>query len=132
MQRHGPRLPLVAGLLVFAGGLLGCVAFGHGTPIAVIEILLLPVGIGAGLTIPPLTTAFMDDIRPGQAGIGAGVLNSSRQLGSALGVAVFGALLDANFLTGLHLSFLISGGTVLVAAVLTLRYVRPGLGQTLG
>lgn len=132
VQRHGPRLPLVAGLLVLAGGLFGCLAFGHGTPIAVIEFLLLPVGIGAGLTIPPLTTAFMDDIRPGQAGIGAGVLNSSRQLGSALGVAVFGALLDANFLTGLHLSFLISGATVLAAALLTLRYVRPGLARTLG
>jgi DHA2 family methylenomycin A resistance protein-like MFS transporter len=132
VQRHGPRLPLVTGLLVFAGGLLGCLAFGHGTPIAVIEVLLLPVGIGAGLTIPPLTTAFMDDIRPGQAGLGAGVLNSSRQLGSALGVAVFGALLDANFVTGLHLSFLISGGAVLAAAVLTLRYVRPGLARTLG
>jgi hypothetical protein len=35
-------------------------------------------------------------------------------------------LLDANFGTGLHLSFLISDGTVLAAAVLTLRYVRPG------
>jgi MFS transporter, DHA2 family, methylenomycin A resistance protein len=130
VQRYGPRLPLVAGLLVFAGGLLGCLAFGHGTPIAVIEFLLLPIGVGAGLTIPPLTTAFMDDIRPGQAGIGAGVLNSSRQLGSALGVAVCGALLDANFMTGLHLSFLISGGAVLAAAVLTLRYVRPGPAQT--
>jgi hypothetical protein len=43
-----------------------------------------------------------------------------------------GALLDANFVTGLHLSFLISGVTVLGAAVLTLRYVRPGFGRTLG
>jgi DHA2 family methylenomycin A resistance protein-like MFS transporter len=98
----------------------------------VIELLLLPIGIGAGLTVPPLTTAFMDDIRPGQAGIGAGVLNSSRQLGSALGVAVCGALLDANFATGLRLSFLISGATVLAAAVLILRYLRPGLAQPLG
>jgi MFS transporter, DHA2 family, methylenomycin A resistance protein len=129
VQRHGPRLPLVAGLLVFAGGLLGCLAFGHGTPIVVIELLLVPIGIGAGLTVPPLTTAFMDHIRAGQAGVGAGVLNSSRQLGSALGVAVFGALLGANFVTGLHLSLLLSAGTMLAAAVLTLRYVQPGLAQ---
>lgn len=47
-------------------------------------------------------------------------------------MAVFGALLDANFVTGLHVSFLISVGTVLTAAVLTLRYVRPGLARTLG
>ena len=132
VQRHGPRAPLVAGQLVFAGGLLGCLAFGHGTPIVVIELLLVPVGIGAGLTVPPLTTAFMDHIRAGQAGLGAGVLNSSRQLGSALGVAVFGALLGANFVTGLHLSLLLSAGTMLAAAVLTLRYVRPGLAQTVG
>jgi hypothetical protein len=54
------------------------------------------------------------------------VLNSSRQLGSALGVAVVGALLDADFVTGLHISFLLSASMVLAAAVLTLRYVRPG------
>jgi DHA2 family methylenomycin A resistance protein-like MFS transporter len=132
VQRHGPRPPLVAGLLVLAGGLLGCLAFGHGTPIAAIELLLIPIGIGAGLTVPPLTTAFMDDIRAGQAGVGAGVLNSSRQLGSALGVAVFGALLGENFVTGLHLSLLLSAGTVLAAAFLTLRYVRPGRARASG
>jgi DHA2 family methylenomycin A resistance protein-like MFS transporter len=132
VQRHGPRPPLVAGLLVLAAGLLGCLAFGHGTPIAVIELLLIPIGIGAGLTVPPLTTAFMDDIRAGQAGVGAGVLNSSRQLGSALGVAVFGALLGENFVTGLRLSLLLSAGTVLAAAFLTLRYVGPGLARASG
>ena len=132
VQRHGPRPPLVAGQLLFAGGLLGCLAFGHGTPIVVIELLLIPIGVGAGLTVPPLTTAFMDHIRAGQAGIGAGVLNSSRQLGSALGVAVFGTLLGADFVTGLHLSLLLSAGSMLAAAVLTLRYVQPGLAQAEG
>jgi DHA2 family methylenomycin A resistance protein-like MFS transporter len=130
VQRHGPRLPLVAGQLILAGGLLGCLAFGHTTPAVLIEVLLIPIGIGAGLTVPPLTTAFMDDIRAEQAGLGAGVLNSSRQLGSALGVAVFGALLGTNFVTGLHLSLLLSTGAVLAAAVLTLRYVRPGPART--
>jgi MFS transporter, DHA2 family, methylenomycin A resistance protein len=131
VQRHGPRSPLVAGLLVFAGGLLGCLAFGRGTPIVVIELLLIPIGIGAGLTVPPLTTAFMDHIGTRQAGVGAGVFNSSRQLGSALGVAVVGALLDADFVTGLHISFLLSAALVLAAAVLTLRHVRPGRVRTL-
>jgi hypothetical protein len=45
-------------------------------------------------------------------------------------VAVFGALLGTNFVTGLHLSLLLSTGAVLAAAVLTLRYVRPGPART--
>ena len=53
-------------------------------------------------------------------------------ISDGLGVAVFGALHGANFVTGLQLSLLLSAGTVLAAAVLTLRYVRPGLARTLG
>ncbi|MGO9955557.1 MAG: MFS transporter [Solirubrobacteraceae bacterium] len=126
VQRCGPRLPLVIGQLVLAGGLLGLLAVGHNSPTVLIEVLLVPIGIGAGLTIPPLTTAFMDDIRAEQAGLGAGVLNSSRQLGSALGVAVFGALVSTNLTSGLHVSLLLGAGTVLATASLTVRYVRSG------
>lgn len=125
-QRHGLRGPLVTGQFVLAGGLLGFLAVGHAAPTALIEALLVPIGVGLGLTIPPLTTAFMDDIRAEQAGVGAGVLNSSRQLGSALGVAVFGALLSTNFVSGLHASVLLGAGTVFGTAFLTLRYVRRG------
>jgi MFS transporter, DHA2 family, methylenomycin A resistance protein len=128
VQRYGPRMPLMAGQLILAAALLGLLAVGRASPTVAIEILLIPVGIGAGLTIPPLTAAFMDDIRAEQAGVGAGVLNSSRQLGSALGVAVFGALLGTNFISGLHISLLLGAGTVLATVFLTLRYVRPGSG----
>jgi DHA2 family methylenomycin A resistance protein-like MFS transporter len=124
VQRHGPRLPLVIGQLVLGGGLLGLLAIAHNSPTVLIEALLVPVGVGAGLTIPPLTTAFMDDIRTEQAGLGAGVLNSARQLGSALGVAVFGALIGTNLTRGLHVSLLLGASTVLATAILTLRYVR--------
>lgn len=47
-------------------------------------------------------------------------------------MAVFGALHGANFVIGLHFSLLLSASTVLAAAVLTQRYVRPGLARTLG
>jgi hypothetical protein len=53
-------------------------------------------------------------------------------ISDGLGVAVFGALYGANFVTGLHLSLLLTAGAVLAAAVLALRYVRPGLARTLG
>jgi DHA2 family methylenomycin A resistance protein-like MFS transporter len=68
----------------------------------------------------------MDDIRAEQAGLGAGVLNSSRQLGSALGVAVFGAVVSTNLTSGLHVSLLLGASTVLATASLTVRYVRSG------
>lgn len=103
-RRHGPRLPLLAGQLILASGLLGLLAVGPRTSITAVEILVPPLGVGAGLTIPPLTTAFMNATRPDQAGIGSGVLNAARQVGTALGVAA---------------------GLILATIVLTLRHVQP-------
>ncbi len=54
---------------------------------------LVPAGLGLGFALPSLTVVLLDAIPADQAGLAAGILNSSRQVGGTLAVAVFGALM---------------------------------------
>jgi DHA2 family methylenomycin A resistance protein-like MFS transporter len=123
--REGARRPLIAGQLILALSLAALLFVDRDTPVVVIELLLVPAGIGAGLIVPPLTSALMESVDADQAGLAAGVLNAARQLGSAVGVAVFGSLLAAGFVTGMHRAVLVAAAATLACAGLTRRYVRP-------
>jgi MFS family permease len=66
---------------------------------------LLPAiiaGAGMGMTFAPMTTVAMRNIEPRIAGAASGVLNTTRQLGAAIGSAVVGALLQNHLATTLH------------------------------
>lgn len=56
-------------------------------------------------------------------GVASGVFNTSRQLGGALAVAVFGALLahSATFMSGLRSSLLLAAAVLLAAGAASLR-----------
>jgi DHA2 family methylenomycin A resistance protein-like MFS transporter len=123
--RRGPRLPLIAGQIIFGLSILAFVVVDSDTPVVVIELLLVPISVGGGLMVPPLTSALMEAVHAAQAGLAAGVLNAARQLGSAVGVAVFGALLGGGFVAGMHRAVLIGAGASLASAGLTVRFVRP-------
>ncbi|WP_129840284.1 MFS transporter [Streptomyces sp. RFCAC02] len=93
MNRTSPGLLLVAGLSAGGVGALGVTLFdaSTGTWTAVPVIALF--GIGIALAIAPITTITMDSLPHRLAGT-AGAANSAlRQLGSALGPAVFGVVL---------------------------------------
>jgi sugar phosphate permease len=69
--------------------------------------------------MPPVTAVLLNSVPSGQAGTASGVFNTSRQVGGALAVAVFGALLahPGTFMSGLRKTLLIAGGVALAAAV---------------
>jgi len=60
--------------------------------------------VGLGFALPSLNVVLLDAVLAGQAGLAAGILNSSRQVGGALAVAVFGAMVShrAPFLVGMR------------------------------
>jgi MFS family permease len=70
------------------------------------------------LVIPPVTAVLLNSVPDHQAGTASGLFNTSRQLGGALAVAAFGALLARpdGFLTGLRQSLLIAAGIGLATA----------------
>jgi hypothetical protein len=68
--------------------------------------------------VPPLTSTLLGSVEKSRSGIAAGVLNSTRQTGSVLGVALFGALAGEGsaFTAGTHAALVISACLLLVAA----------------
>jgi MFS transporter, DHA2 family, methylenomycin A resistance protein len=76
------------------------------------------MGGGLGLLVPPLTSTLLGSVDKARSGVAAGVLNSTRQTGSVLGVAVFGSLIgqaDA-FLFGARTALIISAVLLIAAA----------------
>ena len=127
-SREGPRRPLIAGEVVLIAGLLGMLAFGTDTPTAVILVLLIPMGIGGGLAIPPLTAALLEALPAERAGLASGVFNAARQFGGGLGVAVFGGLVAGGFVSGMHVALVLGAIGVAATLALTLAHVPAGAG----
>ncbi len=124
-SRLGPRPPLIAGELVLIAGLLVMLALDASTSTALILVLLVPMGIGGGLSIPPLTAALLEALPAERAGLASGVFNAARQFGGGLGVAVFGGLVASGFVAGMHVALVLGAIGVAVALVLTVAYVHP-------
>jgi DHA2 family methylenomycin A resistance protein-like MFS transporter len=76
------------------------------------------IGGGLGLLVPPLTSTLLGSVEKSRSGIAAGVLNATRQTGSVLGVALFGALVGGSgaFMSGAHQSLVISALLLFAAA----------------
>ncbi|MFI6643552.1 MFS transporter [Streptomyces sp. NPDC050504] len=119
-NRYGPRVPMLVGQSVSVAGLLLVLAVGvdPGVPPLVTSLLLVPMSLGCGFALPPLTAAMMEAVPAERAGIAAGVLNAARQVSGALGIAVFGAL--GAGASGIRGSLLI--GVVLLAGTLTATF----------
>ena len=128
--RFGPCVPIAAGQTLMAVGLLGLCVAAAGAPTVLLSLLTLPVGLGAALAVPTLTALLLGSVPAERAGTASGVLNTSRQLGGALAVAIFGALVAhrETFLAGLRVSLVIAALLLLstAAASLSLRPTRHG------
>jgi DHA2 family methylenomycin A resistance protein-like MFS transporter len=108
--RFGPQTAIKAGLLVSVAGLVALLAAGtrpDHTPLAAALVL---AGTGLGIAVPSVIIVLLEAIPADQAGMAAGLLNASRQVGGTLAVAVFGALIAhrASFLAGMRASLLIA------------------------
>jgi hypothetical protein len=98
---------------------------------------LVTGGLGMGLTMTPTTAAAMGAVDVDKAGVGSAVLNSSRQVGGSLGIAVMGAIVasqvDARtppplraeqFIDGYHLALYVAAVIALSGAVVAILTVR--------
>jgi EmrB/QacA subfamily drug resistance transporter len=94
---------------------------------------LLLGGFGMGLTMTPITAAAMSAVAVDKAGVGSAVLNSARQVGGSLGIAVMGAIVasGSDFLTGFHDALRVAsvlclaGAAVAVLAIRKIEHKRP-------
>jgi EmrB/QacA subfamily drug resistance transporter len=102
-DRIGGKYILLTGVLVFAIG-FGTLTFVAGPDSTWITFLVpaIVAGAGMGMTFAPMTTVAMRNISPRMAGAASGVLNTTRQVGAAVGSAVVGALLQNRLAITLH------------------------------
>ncbi|MES2148919.1 MAG: MFS transporter [Pseudomonadota bacterium] len=131
--RTGLRAPMILGGLIGATGYILLGVLGVSRSAEFLDMLpglaLIPAGMG--LAVPAMTTSILSSVATRQAGIASAVLNTARQVGGAMGVAVFGALVAAGgseqIITGLRMAMAISALMLVSAAALAHRYgTRPG------
>src|SRR3954452_5148897 len=93
IRRTGFTTPLAAGLVLGGVAALGLVTQDPGTPYSHVWPLLGMFGAACGLLAAPSTAAALLSVSPAQAGMAAGALTMSRQVGSVLGSSVLGSLM---------------------------------------
>jgi EmrB/QacA subfamily drug resistance transporter len=102
-DRIGGKYLLMAGLAVFGlGAGWNVYVAGLDSTSWTFLLPLIVTGIGLGLVFAPMTTVAMMKIQPAEAGAASSVLNTTRQLGSAIGAAVVGAVLQNQLATAMH------------------------------
>jgi EmrB/QacA subfamily drug resistance transporter len=95
VARRGARLPLVIGGLGIAASGALLLTLDVDTPLVLVILAYVVFGIGFGMINAPITNTAVSGMPLAQAGVAAGVASTSRQVGSALGVAVLGSLVTA-------------------------------------
>jgi MFS family permease len=99
----------------------------------------LLLGIGAGLCFPALMTLAMSGATPEDAGLASGLVNTSAQVGGAVGLAVLATLSSSRteslaaagndaasaLVGGYHLAFGVAAGFVALALVVAVALLRP-------
>jgi MFS transporter, DHA2 family, methylenomycin A resistance protein len=122
-NRFGARPPVVTGQLLMVVGLLALLATADvGSPL-LIALCVIPIGAGGSLAMPAVTGIVLEGVAPERAGTASAVFNTFRQVGGAVAIAVFGALVadPATFVTGMRVSFAIAAVLLLTTALLSLR-----------
>jgi MFS transporter, DHA2 family, methylenomycin A resistance protein len=130
-ERFGARALIVCGLLSMTAGLVVIGLLPATAPIVLLSALMILVGLAGPLVMPPVMALLLHVVPARRAGVASGVFNTSRQVGGALAIAAFGALVAsrATFLPGLRVSLLIAAGVVLAAAAASLL-IRPSAEST--
>jgi EmrB/QacA subfamily drug resistance transporter len=135
VQIMGARRQLVLGPTLAAGGLfwLSTIGAGAGYFSNVLGPLIL-IGLGIGMSFVPMTLSATTGVPPHEAGLASGLINTTRQVGGALGLAIMATVatsvathhlvgshnVDAALTSGYRAAFVIAGAGLLVGALLAL------------
>jgi MFS family permease len=138
--RFGARNVLVPGMALVAIGLAWLMrAPVDGSYVVDVLPAMLLLGTGAGASFPALMTLAMSGATPSDSGLASGLVNTTMQVGGAVGIAVLATLAtsrtdhllaagepSASALTGgYHLAFAISAGLVALGAVVAATVLQP-------
>ncbi len=132
-DRFGSRWLVGGGMTLLAIMLLYYSRLGAHESFWVLLPGLLIGGVGMGTTMTPVTAAAMSAVPVDKAGVGSAVLNSGRQVGGSLGIAVMGAIVAAGagsahtpeaFLGGFHDALRVASALALAGAIVATAAIR--------
>jgi Major Facilitator Superfamily len=102
VARHGPRVPMTIGCVLAAGGILATSAvLGPHVDLSTLGWVLPIAGIGFGIMLVPVTSVPLTVVPPERSGMAASATNTSREMGAVFGVAILGAIVNAQLTGGL-------------------------------
>ena len=97
-----PRWSIFIGCLLFGAGLLLTAETLNPDPAYLpLASALALTGIGIGATVVPITSAALSAVPPARSGMAASATNTSREIGALTGVAILGALVNAQLRSSL-------------------------------
>jgi EmrB/QacA subfamily drug resistance transporter len=145
--RYGAKATLIPAMVFIVAGLLLLAR----TPVDanyVVDLLppMILIGLGAGLGFPSLMTLAMSGATPSDSGLASGLVNTSVQVGGAIGLAVLatlatqrtqteldgGASAAAALNSGFHLAYLIGAGLVLVGIAVAVSFLHAPAAEAAG
>ncbi|MEZ5236634.1 MAG: MFS transporter [Acidimicrobiales bacterium] len=91
----GSKPVMMLGMALSSVGMLSLLTVSPESSYLTIGPRMLLVGAGMALAMPSTTAAVMNSVPPARAGMGSATLNTGRQVGSVVGVALLGALVSA-------------------------------------
>ena len=140
VARVGVKPLLAAGMLIQAAGLLLFTTIdANGTYLADVALPSMVVAVGIGLSFVPVTIAGVAGVAGEEAGLASGLVNTSRLVGGALGLALLSTLatsrthdvlasgaggLHVALVDGFHVAFYVGAGFALAGALVTLAVLR--------
>jgi MFS family permease len=122
-RRSDSRRVIMTGAVLVLLAATGLLVAGHGTSYVTLVGQLTLLGLGIGLIVPAMTSAMLSSVDATRSGVASGTLNTARQSGSVVGVALFGSFLAGGLIGGLRLALLVSA--VLAVAVAVLARLLP-------
>ena len=136
LGKYAPQWPIGIGLALIGIGTLLMTLVGGGSTWTALTPGLMVAGVGVGMSTPVLASAAMSSVPHQRAGMAGGALNTFRQLGYALGIAVLGTVFAGAASSGSGMSsraavatsldhvFTVAGIVALAGAAVVLLFVR--------
>src|SRR6476661_6144199 len=126
VQKFGNKLVVTTGLLIVTASLVSFSAFQPDSSILLVIGVTMLLGLGMANVLAPCTDSIMGSLPRAKAGVGSAVNDTTRQMGGAVGVAVFGSLMASHYRSSItsRLDASLPGGL--------LHHVWDNVGQAVG
>ncbi|WP_133649098.1 MFS transporter [Paraburkholderia flava] len=126
----GSRPSMCIAFGLYAAGALGMMLSSAHSHYWLAVAPLLAIGLASGFISPAATSPALGTVEKNRAGVAAAVLNSARQSGSALGVAIFGTFISTAHAFQTAMSAVLGIVAVLSLVAALVWWAMPGSGNT--